>query len=111
MRVYLDYKILIAKKAQKILENLDIVERTKIVVKVKLLNTENIKTLNIKSSKLIIFIFLIESVFKDSINLIALKFTVLNFLLLIILNIIGKATIGSSQKACKNIKSINLLLR
>ncbi|MBM17510.1 MAG: plasmid stabilization protein [Epsilonproteobacteria bacterium] len=48
MRVYLDYKILIAKKAQKILENLDIVERTKIVVKVKLLNTENIKTLNIK---------------------------------------------------------------
>lgn len=48
MRLYLNYNILIAKKAQKIINALDPIERTKIVLKIKALTSETIKTLNIK---------------------------------------------------------------
>jgi mRNA interferase RelE/StbE len=48
MRLYLDYKILISKRAQKFLDNLDLIDRTRIVLKVNDLTTSSVKILNIK---------------------------------------------------------------
>lgn len=48
MRLYLNYTILITKRAQKFLNALDLVERAKIVLKISHLTTPSIKLLNIK---------------------------------------------------------------
>ncbi len=48
MRLYLNYRILITKRAQKFLDALDIIERTEIVLKIEDLITPDIKFLNIK---------------------------------------------------------------
>lgn len=41
MRLYLNYKILISKRAQKFLDDLDFIERTKIVLKINDLTTSH----------------------------------------------------------------------
>ena len=48
MRSYLNYKILISKRSQKFLDGLDLIDRTKIVLKINDLTSSSIKILNIK---------------------------------------------------------------